>query len=382
MDCQADDFLNCSYHKAKQCQVCLADESLSSQSEKKKLILSQKIHFPVAQIHTGDAYRFRNKMKLQIGGTQELPLLGFVDPVKLKVLHDLTSCPLHHEFLEKLIPKVKELIQKASVPPYDIQERQGEAKGIIAFYSPTSQESYLRIVLRSKESLDRIKKHLSLFDDVTVVSLNIQPTPHALIEGEEEIYLKGEKVLHRFFDKSLYLSPRGFVQTNTSIAEKLYQSAATWVSSLSLSKAVDLYCGHGPFAFFLNSLGLKTLGVEVNPSAVELAKLSAADFTDQDLRPEFVCASAPEMKTLINQFQPDLILVNPPRAGLRSGVELIKESACRYLLYSSCSHDTLAIDLNALKGSFKILKAEIFDMFPHSIHFESLVLLERIETEK
>lgn len=382
MNSTQSDYLDCSYQKKKQCQVCNAYDTLTSQREDKLKLLSQKLDFPVTRIHSSLAYRFRDKMKLQIGGTLEAPLLGFVDPVELKVLHDLTSCPLHHQFLENLIPKVKQLIQLAAIPPYKINDRQGEAKGIIAFYSPTTKQSYLRIVLRSKESLDRIKKHLFLFEDMSVVSLNIQPVAHALIEGEEEILLKGERILHQFSDKPLYLSPQGFVQTNTSMAEKLYQAAAEWVSPLSLSKALDLYCGHGPFTFFLSGLGLKTIGVEVNAAAVKLAKTSATEFYSDHLMPEFLCASASDMQLLIDQQQPDLILVNPPRAGLRSGVKLIEESSCHYLLYSSCSHETLANDLSALKNSFQIIRAEIFDMFPHSAHFESLVLLKRIEKSK
>jgi 23S rRNA (uracil747-C5)-methyltransferase len=68
--------------------------------------------------------------------------------------------------------------------------------------------------------------------------------------------------------------------------------------------------------------------------------------------------------------------VNPPRAGLRSFVEVLKEQAPQYILYSSCNVETLNFDIEQLKETYKICKTALFDMFPQSEHFEALVLLK------
>lgn len=375
--------LQCPYLKTQRCDVCVNHQLTNvEQLQLKTNRLAEQIGFDAVQIvqHPGVAERFRDKMKLQISGSLESLehlRLGFLDPTELIVKTDLTHCPLHHPFLEELIPLIKQFLFSSKATPYDIAQKTGEAKGVIAFYSPTTKSSYLRLVMRSKESLDRLRKNLDLLARVDVISVNIQPTPHALLEGEEEIFLKGDSIKHRFHSCELYLSPRGFVQTNTTMAEKLYLRASELAQKYQASKALDLYCGHGPFSFFLHSKSISCTGVEVNSQAVEFAQKSVRDFYPSGPALAFLQARSSEVRDLVKQVSPDLIVVNPPRAGLRDGVDLLKQSHARLVLYSSCSSETLALDLTGLKEHYQIREVEIFDMFPHSAHFETLVLLER-----
>lgn len=374
--------LECEYLKTQRCLVCLDTHlAVAEQCERKKHQLATELNISAEMIklNYGAHDRFRDKMKLQISSHEGLLHLGFLDPKELRVKTDLTHCPLHHPFLEQLIPIIKNLLDQAKVSAYDVHQRVGEAKGVIAFYSPTTGQSYLRLVLRSRESIDRIKKHLHLLEHVDVITVNLQPTPHALIEGEEEIFLKGEAITHRFGDIPLLLSPKGFVQTNTMMAQKLYSSAGQWAQEIGAKKAIDLYCGHGPFSFFLNAQGIHTLGIEINAHAVELANQAAKTFLSHGRRPEFYCAQADQMPELISSHRPDLIVLNPPRAGLKKGVDLLLAQEANYLMYSSCSSETLAQDYEILKRKYSIERVEIFDMFPHSQHFESLVLLKKTE---
>lgn len=374
--------LDCRYLKTNRCRVCIPSHL---QSKAVQLASTLDIDVHSIHLHHGPTERFRDKMKLQISGsvhsTEHLKL-GFLDPEDLVVKEDLTHCPLHHPFLEELIPKIKKLLVCAQVPPFDIQLRKGEAKGVIAFISPTTNQSYLRLVLRSQEAIDRIRNHLHLLPEVDVISVNIQPTPHALLEGDREIYLKGKYIEHRFGSCKLYLSPQGFVQTNTFMAQKLYQKAGDLARKYPISKAMDLFCGHGPFSFVLNSNSIHCTGVEINSSAVEFAKKTTADFYSDSLAQlDFVCARSDEVYPLVKKCSPDLIVVNPPRAGLKEGVDLLLKSQVRYILYSSCSAQTLSSDYQRLKPHYQIREIDVFDMFAHSIHFETLVLLEKASPE-
>jgi 23S rRNA (uracil747-C5)-methyltransferase len=367
--------LKCPYFDQKTCQVCTKIHiGYPEQIETKKLIFQYK--FPTQNLinFPSEPLAFRDKAKLQVSGTVDNPILGFLNPQSLMVEHEILACPLHNQSINDLIPKIKTLITKYRLTPYDIVKRSGELKGLILFHSPTSNEGYLRFILRSKESLDRLKKIVHDLPDVTSISANIQPTPHAILEGKEEIYFKNDSILHKFNNKELRLSPQGFVQTNTYVAEKLYLTAKEWLQDLSIKKACDVYCGHGPFSFHIEDVCEKVLGIEVNESAIVRANQSKNEF---HYKSEFIADKAENLPKRILEFNPDLILVNPPRAGLRSFVEVIKEQAPQYILYSSCNVETLYFDIEQLKETYKICKTALFDMFPQSEHFEALVLCQR-----
>ena len=80
---------------------------------------------------------------------------------------------------------------------------------------------------------------------------------------------------------------------------------------------------------------------------------------------------------MILKHKPDTILVNPPRKGLGGALELVKNSDARYVIYSSCNYETLAEDLKKMSACYQIQKIKIFDMFPQTKHFETLVLLKK-----
>jgi 23S rRNA (uracil747-C5)-methyltransferase len=369
----------CIYYNRGQCQICTSiTQSYSTQIAAKELRLlnqlklSKNILLPSQQ---SPLLAFRDKMKLQVGGTIDQTILGFLNPKSLEVTEPIEHCPLHHPKLNQLIVDIKKVIKVAQLQPYDVNARKGELKGIISFFSPTTQQSYIRFILRSKESLDRLVKFAPDLLPVNVITANIQPVPHAFIEGPEEIKIKGVEILHRFNDHELFLSTQGFVQTNTTVAQALYAIASSWISEFEIDKLCDVYCGHGPFLFHLEKHAKQAFGIEINASAVELAKKTAQAIKSMA---EFIAASSSSLEHQLKSIAPDLIIVNPPRAGLSSFLPILLAQNPRLILYSSCNVETLAADLAVLKTKYRITKVQLFDMFPHTNHFEVLVLLQAI----
>jgi len=260
-------------------------------------------------------------------------------------------------------------------------ERKGELKGVILFYSPLSGQMYLRFVLRSQESVARIRKAIPEmqreFPDLVCISANIQPIPHAFLEGPEEILLtKQSSIHHQMGPLSFQLSPQAFVQTNVDVATRLYQTASQWIAEVSPQKATELFCGQGAFSFFAQAHSREWLGIEVNPSAVRIANASAQMMGYNHLR--FVAADATQVLQELQSFNPDLVLVNPPRRGLSpAGVRMLIDYAPRDLLYSSCEIETLRSDLEELAPIYELKRVQWFDLFPHTSHFETLVWLTR-----
>jgi len=316
---------------------------------------------------------FRNKAKMVIGGSADAPTLGILDAGQRGV--DLRECGILLPGLRAVQPALAAFITLARLVPYDVRARRGELKHIITTESPDG-ELMVRFVLRSTESLARIRKHLPALlraaPGIRVVTANIHPTHSAVLEGAEEVVLTEQSALPiRMNGLELRLPPRSFFQTNTGVAAALYRQASEWTARLAPAPAriVDLYCGVGGFALSLAGEGREVIGVETSEDAIEAARATAerngvaAAFTAGDAR-HWVGAA-------------DLVVVNPPRRGL--GPELtatLEHSSVPIVLYSSCNPDTLARDLE-LMPSYRAVEARCFDMFPQTEHLEVMVLLER-----
>lgn len=364
----------------KSCDLITIDYSVQVAYKEDTLRTSLKhLKIPALDLSVSSSQiSFRNKAKFAVTGDIQNPVIGLTGEDHLDQGRELLECPLHVEQINKILPQIKNFITLSNLVPYQIKEKKGELKGIILYYSVNSDEGYIRFILRSKESLDRIRKNLSFFKELAnwkSISANIQPIPHAVLEGDEEIWFTDKTTIkNRLGNFEFTLSPQGFVQTNQKVAEELYKEAAAWIRDLSVNKMLELYCGQGPFSFFASEEVQESLGIEINAQSVDSANAIAKSMNKSHLK--FVQSDAAEMKAKSVEYHPDLILVNPPRRGLGETVQLLNEVRSRYIIYSSCDHETLAKDLSLVRG-YSIQKIKMFDMFPHTKHFETLVLLKR-----
>ncbi|MFC6153559.1 23S rRNA (uracil(747)-C(5))-methyltransferase RlmC [Nocardioides yefusunii] len=323
---------------------------------------------------------FRSKAKMVVSGTVTAPVLGIGTPDGAGV--DLTDCALHSAGLVAAMPALRDFVTLAGLVPYDVAARRGELKHLLVTEAADGG-LMVRFVLRSTESVLRIRKHLpTLLEaiDARVVSVNLQPAHAAVLEGEEEILLHGETLTMTVNDLDLHLRPQSFFQTNTEVAAALYREAVAWVDELTTvpddAEVWDLYGGVGGFALHLahSHPARRVTGVEVSAQAVESARRTAADL---DLTGATFVAADATAWALAQEAAPDLVVVNPPRRGI--GAELagwLENSGARSVLYSSCNAASLARDLAAMP-SLRPVRARVLDMFPHTTHFEVLVLLTR-----
>lgn len=175
----------------------------------------------------------------------------------------------------------------------------------------------------------------------------------------------------------LLLPTRSFFQTNTGVAEALYATATHWARDLSGGAEVwDLFCGVGGFALALAGPDRRVLGVEVSAPAIRGARESAElmGLPSEEVRFEVGDARVLDPG---GSAVPDLLVVNPPRRGIGTGLaRRIENSSAARVLYSSCNPVSLAADLEAMP-SLRARRARLFDMFPHTDHAEVLVELVR-----
>ena len=329
-----------------------------------------------------DVQGFRYKAKMVVAGTVQAPTLGILDANGQGV--DLTDCPLYPTAIRAALPVLAGFIAAARIIPYEVPGKRGELKYLLLTLDETSGAMMLRFVLRSSESLSRIRKHLpALLEQLPalqVVSANLQPLHAAVLEGEEEILLSEHDSLPMHVNGfTLHLRPRSFFQTNTKLAQALYRQARDWVIEAAPKSLWDLYCGVGGFALHCADGVREVTGIEIAEEAIASAnrsreELARAGQTVANLhfRSGDATAFARNATAL-----PELVIVNPPRRGI--GAELARvldEGAARFVVYSSCNPQSLARDIAAMPH-FAPTKARVFDLFPHTWHCEVLCLLQR-----
>lgn len=314
-----------------------------------------------------------------VGGTAQAPVLGILQAAGTL---ELAHCPLYPPAISLAWPVIRTWLADVSIRPYDVERRTGELKYLIltAASPDPSGALMLRLVLRSKEALDRLRKRLpallELMPRLQVVSVNLQPEPKAILEGVEELVLTECVALPMLInDLTLYLRPKSFFQTNSVMAAALYQRATIWLRAMEPVSVLDLFCGVGGFAVHAARAlpEAQVSGVEFSGEAILAARESAvvAGLANTQFYSGDALAIARNLPSAA------CIIVNPPRRGLGLALcEFLEQSAAADVIYSSCNIETLAADLLCLP-SFQPQVAQVLDMFAHTPHFEVIVWLKR-----
>ena len=379
--------MNCIDFQAKRCFSCSwLDQNYAVQLNAKQARAAAAIHsvkpnFPITWLAPQPSVLagFRNKAKMVVGGTAQAPILGIL---QAKGTLELAHCPLYPPAISAAWPIIRAWLSTVAIAPYDVERRSGELKYLIltAADPDLSGALMLRLVLRSKEALDRVQKQLPqllrLLPTIQVLSVNLQPVPQAILEGAEEIVLTECAALSiTVNDLTLYLRPQSFFQTNSAVAAALYRRARTWLKSIQPLTVLDLFCGVGGFALHAarELQDAEVSGVEFSSEAVLAARASAAAAGLKNV--SFYSGDALEIAKALPLAA--CIIVNPPRRGLGPDLcQFIEQSGADDVIYSSCNIATLAADLVCLP-SFQPQEAQVLDMFAHTPHFEVIVWLKR-----
>ncbi|KTS00052.1 23S rRNA (uracil(747)-C(5))-methyltransferase RlmC [Pantoea dispersa] len=373
--------MHCALYQAGRCRSCQwLEKPYPQQLSDKQTQLTQLLDgMPVTDWRppiTSAQQGFRNKAKMVVSGSVEKPLFGMVardgEPV------DLCACPLYPASFAAVFDVLKPFIARAGLTPYNVARKRGELKFLLLTES-TQGGMMLRFVLRSHSKLAQLRAALPWLQQqlpqLQVISANIQPVHMAILEGEEEMALTPEQALpERFNDVPLYIRPQSFFQTNPQVAAALYATARDWVAELPVHSMWDLFCGVGGFGLHCATPQMQLTGIEISAEAIACAQQSAQQLGLEQV--SFAALDSTQFATGHTNV-PQLVLVNPPRRGI--GAELcawLSRMAPDYILYSSCNPASMAQDIARL-ADYDISRVQLFDMFPHTAHFEVLTLLRR-----
>ncbi|TKU28243.1 23S rRNA (uracil(747)-C(5))-methyltransferase RlmC [Citrobacter sp. wls717] len=374
--------MQCALYDAGRCRSCQwIEQPVSHQLTAKMADLRQLLaEHAVAEWRapvSGTERAFRNKAKMVVSGSVEKPLLGMLH--RDGTPEDLCDCPLYPASFSPVFAALKPFIARAGLTPYNVARKRGELKYLLLTESRFDGGMMLRFVLRSDAKLAQLRAALPWLQErlpqLKVITVNIQPVHMAIMEGETEIFLTEQQALaERFNDVPLWIRPQSFFQTNPVVAAHLYATARDWVRQLPVNHMWDLFCGVGGFGLHCATPQMKLTGIEIAPEAITCAKQSAQELGLQNLR--FQALDSTQFAIAQGEV-PDLVLVNPPRRGIGKPLcDFLSRMAPRFIVYSSCNAQTMAKDIHELSG-YRIDRVQLFDMFPHTAHYEVLTLLSR-----
>lgn len=194
-----------------------------------------------------------------------------------------------------------------------------------------------------------------------------------------QVFKGNDHIFEVMEDLKFKVGPKSFYQTNTLQAYHLYDVARQFANLNGNEIVYDLYTGTGTIANFVARKAKKVVGVEYVPEAIEDAKVNS-ELNGIDNTTFY----AGDMKDILNDDfiaengQPDVIITDPPRAGMHADViETIVRANPKRIVYVSCNPATQARDLIALDNNYEVKAVQPVDMFPHTPHVENVVLLER-----
>jgi 23S rRNA (uracil1939-C5)-methyltransferase len=324
--------------------------------------------------------RYRNKLEYSFGEDEQGELvLGFHRPGRFDLIDDVTVDILASERVDEVREAVKAWCREEGLSAWDRESQTGLLRNLVVREGRRTGQVQARLITSpgSDFRADELAAATPADSFLWTRAEGVAETTR----GGKTKTVKGSAVLEEeLCGLRFRISPDAFFQTNTEMAERLYGVAAELAGLTGREKVLDLFCGIGTIALILALDSAEVWGVELVEEAVadaiENARLNGIDnarFFAGDVRLA--------MRELLEQSgSPDLIVVDPPRAGLSQKVgRRIIEGEAERIVYVSCNPTTLAPNARQLvdDGGYTLKRVTPVDMFPQTPHIESVALLER-----
>lgn len=327
-------------------------------------------------IPVDDPLHFRNKiqMPLKYDKKSKKAIIGYYKENS----HDLIKiddCLIEDKKAKDIIKVILEILNKYHYPIYDEDKNTGLFRHLLLKISSYYDEVLLTFVVKDlnikgrKEFAKEIVSRLPIIKGV-IFNLNTRHTNVILGEKEEVIYGYSH-IKDRIFDLDFLISSKSFYQTNSKQIETLYKTAISLADLKKEDKVLDSYCGTGTIALSLAKYVKEVVGVEIVKEAIKDANRNIKINNISNAR--FINADCTDFLLNTNDKY-DVIFLDPPRKGsTKEFIESVFRISPKKVIYISCDPVTLARDLNLFKTKYSIDKVIPVDMFPHSLHVETVV---------
>ena len=355
-----------------QCSPILGSQKTTQYRNKLEFGFSNKAWLTQEQIASGERFSLPGAVGFHTSGSFD------------KIL-PIDTCYLMDDINNRLRNGIRDYAYQHSLSFYDQREHKGLLRGMMVRLSNTGELMLLIQFCISSE--DERAQAMGLLN--WIVASFPQVSSLLWVDNQKYNDTFGDLDVHCYYGTDhIYqtmeglrfkVGPKSFYQTNTDQAYILYKVARDFASLSGQELVFDLYTGTGTIANFVAHEARQVIGIEYVPEAIEDAREnSRINGIDNTL------FYAGDMKDILNRDfitkhgRPDVIITDPPRAGMHSDVvDVILFAAPKRVVYVSCNPATQARDLQMLDKDYQVTAVQPVDMFPHTQHVENVVLLER-----
>jgi 23S rRNA (uracil1939-C5)-methyltransferase len=353
---------------------------------KDSLIRISKTELPEVNpiLGSADEYLYRNKLEYTFSNRRWITheevrsgvefrnenALGFHIPGIFDKVLNISQCHLQPEPTNLIRNSVHEYAHKNDLSYFDIREQNGFLRNIIVRNSIDG--NVMVIVVFYYEEVDLRRNLLDYlhnkFPQIRSLMYAINAKRNDSLNDQEVILYKGDDhLIDTMHGLKFRIGPKSFYQTNSKQASVLYSVVKDFAGLTGGENVYDLYTGTGTIANYLARSARKVVGIEYVNEAVVDAEANSGDIKDI-LSYEFFTSNG----------NPDVIITDPPRAGMHEEVvkSIISASPSR-IVYVSCNPATQARDIQILSERYMVSAVQPVDMFPQTHHVENVVLLIR-----
>lgn len=321
---------------------------------------------------------YRNKMQFPVNQRGGKLAIGCY-AVQTHSVINTTSCLIQAEANNIVAQVVRDWMERFHIPAYNEKNQKGLVRHVMARVGKDNQ--VMAVLITNGEKIPHLKELVAALSQeiVTLKSMiqNINTRATNIIMGNKTKLLWGsESIQQNLGGFDFDISAQSFFQVNTAQAVVLYDRALQGAALTGGETVVDVYCGTGTIALYLAQKAKKVYGIEIVAPAIENAKENAKH--NGITNAEFICGDAGvELPKLLQKgVKPDVVVMDPPRAGCEERVvRAIMQVAPKRVVYVSCNPATLARDLAIFNEIYEIQNVQPVDMFPHTTHVETVVVM-------
>ncbi len=344
-------------------------------------------------IGSGKTQFYRNKLEFTFSNkswltkdelsnleSHDTPALGFHVPQRFDKVLDIKKCYLQDDISNEIRLVVKDYCLRNNLSFFDLKSQNGLMRNLI-IRNTTSGEWMIIVVFHEdlKEEREKLLKHMiDKFPNINSLSYIINTKRNDTISDQDVRVFHGmDFILEKMENLTFRISAKSFYQTNSLQAHELYKVARSFAGLTGKEIVYDLYTGTGTIAAFVSSQSSKVIGIDYVEDAINDARQNSIDNNLKNL--SFFAGdikSVLDDKFIIDNGKPDIIITDPPRAGMHEDViKKIISASPEKIVYISCNPSTQARDVQMLNEYYIISKVQPVDMFPHTSHVENVIQL-------
>jgi 23S rRNA (uracil1939-C5)-methyltransferase len=335
---------------------------------------------PIVPAH--DVFHYRNKLEYSFTQTPSGPALGFHKAGRWDEVLEIERCWLTTVLGNGIRNAVRDWARAEHLDAYDQEHQTGYLRHLVVREGRNTGQALVMLVTAPGERFERDEfvDTLRRFPEVRSIHWAINDTPAEVTSLPSTLLWGEEAIEEELLGLRFRIRPNAFLQTNTRMAERLYELAREAAAVTREETVYDLYCGTGTIGLTLARDALTVWGVEVSEESVACA-IENAELNGIANAAFFAGEVGRSLEELAERAgPPDVVVVDPPRAGLSGkAVRRIGRLEPKRLVYVSCNPTTLAANVKELAGDWglELKRVTPVDMFPHTPHVEAVALLTR-----